>query len=286
MISPTFDDETLKQKARALRATCIQLAHDGKEGHLNGALSSVDILVALFYGWLRLSPAAPKAAQRDRLIFSKGHACTALYAVMADRGFFPKEWLFRYAQNDSPLPSHLCVHALPLLDCSSGSLGHGLGVAAGMSYGLRLDQSEARVVAVLSDGECNEGSTWEAAMFAAAKKLDHLVAIVDYNGIQSIGRTDELTGGGRWVEKFQAFGWAVQAVDGHDLHALRGALDEVPFAAGRPSAFIAKTRAGAGVSFMEDQVLWHYRTPSDEDLRRACEELGAAPIHISGQEAA
>jgi len=267
--------------ARAIRATCVQLAHDGKEGHLNGALSSVDLLVALYYDWLRVRPESPKAPNRDRFLFSKGHACTSLYAVLAERGFFPKADLLRYARDATPLPSHPCVHALPLLECSAGSLGHGLGVATGRSYGLRLDGSLARVAVLLSDGECNEGSTWEAAMFAAANRLDNLLAVVDYNRIQSVGRTDELNGFTSFEDKFQAFGWAARTIDGHDYTEILNALNAVPFQSGRPSAIIARTTAGRGVSFMEDQVLWHYRTPSDDDLARALAELDAAPIHLA-----
>lgn len=151
----------LERRARRIRATCVQMAFDGREGHLSSALSCVDILVALYYGWLRVSPATVRDRGRDRFLFSKGHACTALYAVLADRGFIPKSWLARYAQNNTMLPNHPCKHALPLLECSSGSLGHGLGVATGMLYGLRLDQVDARAIVLMSDGECNEGSVWE-----------------------------------------------------------------------------------------------------------------------------
>lgn len=255
------------------------MAHDAKEGHLNGALSAIDILVALYDSWFDGSPDEASRPERDRLVFSKGHACTSVYSVWADRGIIPREWLFQYGQNDGPLPSHPCKYALGVLEVSSGSLGHGLGVAAGISYGLRLDGKRARVVALLSDGECNEGSTWEAAMFAAAKHLHGLLAIVDYNRIQSVGFTDELMGHTSLEEKFRAFGWETRTVDGHNLQELVKTLDEFPFAEARPSAIVAKTIAGAGVSFMENQVLWHYRVPSDEDLQRALKELGEAPIH-------
>jgi transketolase len=270
----------LQQKARELRATCVQLAHDGREGHLNGALSSVDLVSALYAGWLRISPDDPTDEGRDRFIFSKGHACTSLYAVLADRGFIPMEMLRQYAMDRTPLPSHPCIHALPLLDCSSGSLGHGLGVAAGRSYGLQVKNLPARVAVLLGDGECNEGSTWEAAMFATANKLDNLLAIVDYNRIQSVGRTDPLNGFASYEDKFRAFGWAVQTIDGHDYGQILGALEAFPLATGKPTAIIAKTTAGRGVSFMEDQVLWHYRVPSDADLARALAELDAQPIHL------
>lgn len=269
----------LERTASRIRATCIQLAHDGRESHLNGALSSVDILVALYFNWLRVFPENPRHPDRDRLIFSKGHACTSLYAVLAERGFFPKDWLATYARNESPLPSHPCTHALPILENSSGSLGHGLGIATGRAYSLRLGGGSARVVTLLSDGECNEGSVWEAAMFAAANKLQNLLAIVDYNRIQSVGRTDPLNGYASYEDKFRAFGWAVQTVDGHNFAEILGALGQFPFVPGRPSALIAKTVAGRGAKFMEDQVLWHYRTPSAEDVQKAHAELDAASIY-------
>jgi transketolase len=270
----------LTARAARLRATCVQMAHDGREGHLSSALSCIDVLTALYHHWLRVFPEAPRHIDRDRFILSKGHGCTAHYVAMADRGCFPVEWLARYAQEDGPLPNHPCVHALPVLEYSSGSLGQGLGVATGMAYCLRMDKNPARAVALLGDGECNEGSVWEAAMFAAANRLDNLLAIVDNNNVQAVGRNDALTGYASLEEKFRAFGWAARTIDGNDMGQVVAALDDFPFASGRPSAIIAKTRGGAGVSFMEDDVLWHYRVPSDDDLRRALEELGAQPIHL------
>jgi transketolase len=281
----TWSIDELRLKSRQIRATCVQMAFDAKQGHLNGAMSCVDILVALYYGWLNVAPPLTDNSAdpaRDRFVFSKGHACKSLYAVLADRGFIPLQWLSGYAQNDSPLPMHPCKHALGILETSAGSLGHGLGMATGMGYALRLDNNPARCVALLSDGECNEGSTWEAAMFAAAHKMDSVLAIVDYNRVQSVGRTDDLTGGTSFEEKFRAFGWAARTVDGHDIAQILATLSEVPFERARPTAIIARTRAGAGVSFMEDQVLWHYRAPSQDDLDRALAELGARPIYTPG----
>jgi transketolase len=274
--------DAMGQKAREIRATCVQLAFDGKQGHLNGAMSSVELLIALYYSFLRCYPGQIAHPGRDRFVFSKGHACKSLYAVLADRGLIPRESLATYATNDSHLPSHPCKHALPLLDASSGSLGHGLGLVTGMAYALRLDQNPARCVAFLSDGECNEGSTWEAAMFAAAHKLDSVLAVVDYNGVQSVGRTDDLTGGASFEAKFRAFGWATRSINGHDFEQILSALAAVPFEKGHPTAIIAHTKAGAGVSFMEDQVLWHYRVPSREQVEQAFAELGARPIYTRG----
>ncbi|MGA2298705.1 MAG: transketolase [FCB group bacterium] len=272
--------EFYKEKANALRATCIQMAFDGKENHLKGALSCIEILIALYHYYLNINPEKPHDEKRDRFIFSKGHSSTALYTTLCDRGFFEKELLLTYAKNDTKLPSHLCKHALPLLDWSSGSLGHGLGIGTGMAYGLKLKMSKSKVVVLLSDGECNEGSTWEAAQFAKAKELDNLVAIVDYNGIQSIDFTDKLTGYTSFAEKFKAFGWNTIEVDGHNFSELLDAFDNIDLDSVFPTALICKTVSGKGVSFIENDVLWHYRTPSKEDLANAMVELNSKPIHL------
>ena len=269
----------LEKKARQIRATCVQMAFDAREGHLSSALSCVDLVVALYNGWLNFTPSDPKNPARDRFYFSKGHACTTLYAVLAERGFVPAEVLSTYGKTDSAMPNHPCRHALPALEMSSGSLGHGLGIATGALYGLRLDNNPARAVVLMSDGECNEGSVWESAMFAAAHKLNRLLAIVDYNGLQAVGRSDALMGYTSLEEKFRAFGWAARTINGNSMAEITAALADVPFASDRPSAIIAKTRGGFGVDFMEDQTLWHYRAPSPEDYQRALSILGQPPLH-------
>ena len=272
------DLSILEQKARKIRAMCIRLAHDGGVGHVGSALSCVDALVALYHTFLKIDSKNPTHPLRDRFILSKGHACTALYAVLADCGIIPAEWLKSYAVTGSPLPDHPCKHALPILEYSTGSLGYGLGIATGMLYGMRLAGNDARAVVLMSDGECNEGSVWEAAMFAAAQKLGNLIALVDYNKIQAVGRSDEIMGWTSLEEKFRAFGWHASTVDGNDMASVVNALDSVPKSSDKPSAVILSTRKGAGVSFMEDQVLWHYRVPSDEDVEAALAELGEEPM--------
>ncbi len=269
----------LEEKARQIRATCIQMAFDAREGHLSSALSCTDLLVALYNGWLNISPSDAKNPNRDRFYFSKGHACTALYAVLAERGFLPAQVLSTYGKTDSAMPNHPCRYALPLLETSSGSLGHGLGIATGALYGLRLDGNPARAVVLMSDGECNEGSVWESAMFAAAQRLNRLLAIVDNNGVQAVGRSDVLMGHASLEEKFRAFGWAARTINGNSMTEIVAALAAVPLAPDRPSAIIARTRAGFGVDFMEDQVLWHYRTPSPEELKLALSKLGQKPLY-------
>ena len=270
--------ESLERKARAVRASVLQMAFDGKEGHLSASLAYVDLAVALYHAWLRLDPAHPYAPDRDRFILSKGHGITGLYAVLAERGFLPRAALRDYNVPGKALPNHPCEHALPLLEMSAGSLGHGLGVATGMLYGLRLRNSPARAAVLMGDGECNEGSVWEAAMFAAAQKLDRLVAVVDYNGIQAVGRSDEIMGHTSLAEKFRAFGWAAREIDGADMGAIVATLADLPFEPGRPSAIVARTRMG--VSFMEGDVLWHYRKPSAAELARALAELGERPLQL------
>lgn len=269
--------EQLEQKAREIRATCVQMAYDGGVGHLSSALGYIDVLVALYYGWLNADPARQQDPDRDRFILSKGHGCSSLYAVLADRGFFPVSDLLSYNREGSCLPNHPCAHTLPPLEISSGSLGHGLGIATGTLYGLRLRNSAARAVVLMGDGECNEGSVWESAAFAAAHNLDRLLAVVDYNGIQAVGRTDEIMGHTSFEEKFRSFGWGAVTVDGTDMRAIVDALSKFPFEKGKPSAIIAKTRMK--VSFMEDDVLWHYRKPSGEELEKALSEIGAKPIY-------
>ncbi len=272
-----MDIEALERKAREIRATCIQMACDGNVGHLSSTLSYVDVLVALYYGWLKIFPDDPASPGRDRFILSKGHGCGALYAVLADRGYFPAAQLAEYNREGSSLPCHPCVHALPLVEMSSGSLGHGLGVATGILYGLRRRKSLSRVVVLLGDGECNEGSVWESAMFAAAHNLDNLLAIVDYNGIQAVGKSDDIMGHTSLEEKFRSFGWSAVTIDGSDMKSVTAALTRFPFEKGKPSAIIAKTKIG--VSFMEGDVLWHYRKPSEEERVRALAELKAKPLY-------
>jgi transketolase len=262
----------LEDKARAIRATIIQMAHDAGEGHLQGALSCVDILVALYNGFLREEP-------RDRFYFSKGHTAAALYATWAEKGIIPREELKTYCKANSRLPSHPSKQAMPLLEVSSGSLGMGLGVAAGAAYGLKLDNNSSRCIVLMSDGECNEGSVWEAAMFAKAQKLNNLIAIVDNNNIQSVGKHDELNGNTFLRKKFQAFGWDTFCCNGNKINDILYVLGHAIIEPKSPLAIIANTTGGKDVDFMENQVLWHYRTPSDDDLKRALEQLGARPLY-------
>ena len=217
---------------------------------------------------------------RDRFLLSKGHGVTSLYATLAERGYFDAEDMSEYAQPDSIFPNHACKSMTPWMEISSGSLGVGLGMGTGMAYSMQLRGIDRNVVVLMSDGECNEGSVWESAAFACAHKQDHLVAIVDNNDQQAVGRTSELLGPDTTLEdKFREFGWSSLAVDGHDFGQVLGALNDVPFEKGKPSAIVAKTVGGKGTSFTEGQMYWHYRVPSVEDLNKAFSELGVRPLY-------
>jgi transketolase len=235
-----------------------------------------DVLAVLYARVLRVDPAAPSWRDRDRFILSKGHGGAGVYACLAECGFFPVERLQGHYQDGSDLSGHVSHKGIPGVDLSTGSLGHGLSVAAGMALAAKRSGAAHRVFAVLSDGECDEGSTWEAALFAGHHALDHLTAVIDYNKIQALGTTKETLDLEPFGAKWEAFGWSVQELDGHDHRALEESLRAVPFQEGRPSCVIAHTVKGKGVSFMENSVLWHYRTPLGDELADALRELGEA----------
>jgi transketolase len=245
----------------------------GRAAHIGSNLSMADLLAVLYGGTLRVDPKRPDWPERDRFVLSKGHACAACYAALAESGFFPLAWLDEFYADGGKLFGHLTTTGVPGVEVSTGSLGHGLAIASGMALAGKRDGAQFRVFTLLSDGECDEGSTWEPALFAPHHRLDNLIAIVDYNKIQSLGRVEEILNLEPFAEKWKAFGWAVQEIDGHDVSAIDRAFRAAPFAAGRPSCIIAHTVKGKGVSFMEDKLLWHYRNPSEEDLLKAMAEL-------------
>ncbi len=244
----------------------------GGGSHIAAVLSCADILAVLYSGILNVDPANPRGPQRDRFVLSKGHAGAGLYAALAERGFFPIDELRTHHMDGSRLSGHVS-HEVPGVDVSTGSLGHGLSVACGMAYAAHLDGRAYRVFCLLSDGECDEGSTWEAVLFAAHHGLNNLVAIVDYNRIQGIAPVPEVIELAPFADKWSSFGWAVEEVDGHDHDALTQALKSVPFASHKPSCLIAHTIKGKGVSFMENTVLWHYRIPRGAEFEAALAEL-------------
>jgi transketolase len=267
--------------ARAVRAHCLRMVHRARASHIGGCLSSADLLASLYGGFLRVAPGAEEHAHRDRFLLSKGHAAAALYATLAERGFLETDELDRYCEDGGRLGGHVTHTNVPGVEVSTGSLGHGLPLAVGMALGLKRDYSPARVAVLLSDGECDEGSTWEGFLIAPQLKLDNLLVLVDYNKIQSLGRVEEVLDLHPLAEKLRAFRWAVREIDGHDHEAIADALGAFPFEEGRPSVIVAHTVKGKGVSFMEDRLLWHYRSPDDEQLRAALSEIGAG----AGEEA-
>ena len=240
---------------------------------MGSSLSMAELLAVLYRRILRLSPQTVDDPDRDRLILSKGHACAGHYAVLAECGFFPLDWLEDFYHNGARLAGHVTSHGIPGIEVSTGALGHGLSIACGLALAGKRDQRPYRVFAVLSDGECDEGSIWEAALFAPHHQLDNLIAIVDYNKIQSLGHVKDVLDLEPLAAKWRAFGWAAREIDGHDVGAIEETLGQVPFEAGKPSCVIAHTVKGKGVSFMEDTVLWHYRSPQGEEYDAAIREL-------------
>ncbi len=265
----------LELMSRRIRGKVIELSHKAGTPHLGSSLSCVDILVAAYWGGvLAIDPKNPSAPDRDRFILSKGHAATTLYTTLAYRGFFPMEVLDTYMDPGSRLAEQPSPGCVPGVEVATGSLGHGLSLGVGMALAGRIQGRSYRVFAVVSDGECNEGSVWEAALFAPAQRLDNIVVIVDYNKWQATGRSNEVMALQPLRQKWEAFGWNASEVDGHDLSALVKALRNVPDGSGKPIALIAHTVKGKGIPFMEDDNNWHYRSPDAKELQTAKTLLG------------
>ena len=258
--------------ALRLRRHVVRMCSRGGSSHVGSGLSIADIIAVLYGGVLRIDPARPEWSERDRFILSKGHAGACVYAALAERGFFDVSVLDAHYRNGSNLSGHVSHKGVPGVELSTGSLGHGLGIGAGMAFNLKHMGGSQRVFVVLSDGECDEGSVWEAALFAGHHRLENLCAVIDYNKLQSIGRVSDTVSLEPFAAKWRAFGWSAQCVDGHDQDALRTAFAER--AANRPTYIIADTVKGRGVSFMENEVLWHYRAPQGEEYVAAMRELG------------
>lgn len=259
----------LQRTANRLRFEVTRMIADARSCHVGSCLSVMDILVALYGGVIRGSD----SDARDRVILSKGHAAAALYAVLAEYGYFPPDRLREYLKDGSPFIAHTNTFGIPGVEFSTGSLGHGLSVANGLAMAGGIKGRSYRVFTILSEGDCQEGSTWEAAMFAAHHQLSSMVCIIDHNKIQNYGRVDEVLGLAPLDAKWRAAGWATRTIDGHDMAELVETLAAAPFEPGRPSALIAHTVKGKGVSFMEDQLKWHYQTPTAEEVEAARVEL-------------
>lgn len=260
----------------------IEMTHISKGAHIGPILSVSDIIAVLYADILNYDPKEPNSDKRDRVILSKGHAGAAIYAAIAECGFFDVEELKTHYANGSRLSGHVS-HKIPGIDFSTGSLGHGLSVGAGMALAAKKDKKNHKVYVILGDGECNEGSVWEAALFANHFRLDNLVAIIDHNNMQSLDFCDNTLEITPFSEKWSSFGWNVKEVDGHNHDELREALKSVENEGNKPTLIIANTVKGKGISFMENNVLWHYRTPQGEEYDAAVKELEAVKpceIHL------
>lgn len=260
-----------------IRRHGLEMTHLSRGSHIGAIFSVAEIMATLYTGVLNVDPRQPKMPDRDRLILSKGHAGAAVYAALAERGFFPVEELSTHYADGSRLSGHVSHKGVPGVEFSTGSLGHGLAVAAGMALGGKMDKAPWRVYAVLGDGECDEGSVWEAALQAHQFRLDNLIAVVDRNRMQSLDFSENTLALEPFADKWRDFGWRVETVDGHDVDALRSAFDraKASLGEGRPNVIIAETVKGKGVSFMENDILWHYRTPQGEEYEAALRELEA-----------
>lgn len=264
----------LAEKARRIRINALKAIHAAKSGHPGGSLSSADILATLYFGELNIEPKNPKMADRDKFVLSKGHAVPALYAALGERGFYEVNEMMTLRQVGSKFQGHPNMSKVPGIEMSTGSLGQGFSAAVGMAIAGKIDKNHGRVYVLTGDGELQEGIVWEAAMQAAHRKLDNLVAIVDLNGLQIDGKVSDVKCVCPVDEKFRSFGWNVINVDGHNFEELTTAFKEAKSSKGVPTAIIAHTHKGKGVSFMEDNAGWHGKAPSDEELAAAIEELG------------
>lgn len=271
--APSVD--ALTRTANVLRMDVLEMVINAGGGHIGGSFSVIDVLTALYLRIMRHDPARPDWAARDRLLFSKGHSCLALYNVLAECGYFPRQSLDRYCVDDGLFAGHPERDLVPGVEATTGSLGHGLPIAVGMAIARKLDRADHRIFCVLGDGECNEGSVWEAFMAGPQFGLDCLTAIVDSNKLESLGTVNEILSIEPLGQRLANFGWAVREIDGHDMAEIVDALESVPFEEGKPSAIVSHTIKGKGVSFMENVTMWHYRGPDPEEADAARRELKA-----------
>lgn len=261
--------------ARKVRLHCLNMVYRGKSGHIGSMLSTADVYSVLYTRVLNVFPEQPEKESRDRFILSKGHGGAALLATLAERGFFPMEWLNGYYQDNGKLSGHISHH-IPGVEFSTGSLGHGLPVACGMAMAAKQAKKTHKVFCMVSDGDLNEGSSWEAIMLAGQHRWDNLIMLVDYNRLQALGASEDIIDLEPLAPKLEMFGWKVAAVDGHDCEAIEDVLLKLPLESGRPSAVIFKTVKGKGVSFMENDYKWHYGGLTAELLEQAIKEVEGA----------
>ena len=263
----------LKKQATILRRHVLRMTHNVQSGHPGGSLSCADIVTALYFHILRVDPQHPRSPDRDRFVMSKGHACPVWYAALAERGFFPVDELLTFRKIDSRLQGRPEMGTTPGIENAAGAEGQGLSFSVGLALAARLDHAPWRVYCLMGDGEQDVGQTWEAAMAAAKYGLNNLTAIMDRNGIQQEGRTEDVMPLEPLAEKWEAFNWHVLNIDGHDFRQIHAALDEAQRVKGRPTVIIARTVKGKGVSFMEKKIKYHGAATSDEELRQALAEL-------------
>jgi transketolase len=266
----------VKELANKIRVHALKMTSRGGSAHIGSIFSMADIIAVLYGETLKFKQDDPVWPLRDRFILSKGHAGAGVYAALAECGFFSTDKLESHYQNGSDLSGHVSHKNIPGVEFSTGSLGHGLSVGVGMAYGAKLDQQSHRVFVLLSDGECDEGSNWEAILFAQHHKLDNLVAIIDYNKIQSLASVSQTLELEPFADKWKSFGWGVKEIDGHDHQQLVKVFRSLPFGHNKPNCIIAHTIKGKGVSFMENSVLWHYRTARGAEFEAALKELGGS----------
>lgn len=263
----------LQKTACKVRLWTIEGVFNAKSGHPGGSLSAADMMTYLYFKEMRVDPSDPRKSDRDRFVLSKGHCCPSLYAALALKGFFPTDEIKVLRHIGAMLQGHPDMKSTPGIDMSSGSLGQGISAACGMALAGKLSGSDYNVFVMLGDGECEEGQVWEAAMFAAHNKLDNLIAIVDYNGLQIDGTVADVAGLDKLEEKFAAFGFEVFTMDGHDFESIDGTIQKAKAVKGKPAVIIAKTVKGKGVSYMENQVGWHGKAPNADEYKKAMDEL-------------
>ena len=268
-----MNEMELKKKANDVRIGIVTAVHSAKAGHPGGSLSAADIMTYLYFEEMNIDPADPGKEDRDRFVLSKGHVAPALYSALAVRGYFPVEELKTLRKLGSRLQGHPCMQDTPGVDMSSGSLGQGLSAACGMALSAKLQNKDYRVYAILGDGELQEGQIWEASMFAGHRKLDNLCIVVDNNGLQIDGKIEDVCSPYPIADKFRAFNFNVIEIDGHDFNQIADAFAKARATKGMPTAIIAKTTKGKGVSFMENQAGWHGKAPNDEEFAIAMQDL-------------
>jgi transketolase len=264
---------SLEETAREIRKNVLKMTFKSQTSHIGSSLSCIEILAVLYFKILKTDIKNPFSEKRDRFILSKGHAVASLYSTLAQKGFFPLKELDYYCKDGKKMPGHSTKRSMPGVEVTTGALGHGLPIATGMALALKKDKRSQRVFVLMSDGECDEGSNWEAALFAGHHKLDNLTSIIDYNKLQAFGRTNKVLNLEPLAKKWEDFGWQVKEVDGHNLEDLEKNLSKIPFKKGKPSLLIAHTVKGKGVSFMENKLEWHYKNLDQKLLEKALKEL-------------